>query len=279
MIALIVYADVLVFLNTIVDYFLLLATSKITHERLKTFRTVIASFLGGLSSLYIFLPSQKIFVEFLYKLAVAFCLCAVGYKFKGIKQYLKNTVAFFLVTCAYAGIMFAFWIIFKPYGLVINNAVVYLHISPTVLVVCTVVGYVAFSVLWQIFGKNASLAERCDITVFANGNSVRLKAIADTGNSIEDIFEKSDVIIADKGEIEALFGSVDFTQNIDLRKRYRILPCGTVAGYDTLDSFRCDSAMVEFGDKKAILKKPLLAISKVSLIDGYNAIINPKILR
>lgn len=278
-IILIVYADILVFLNTIVDYFLLLATAKITHERLKTFRTVLASFLGGLSSFYIFLPSQKTIVEFLYKLGIAFCISAVCFKFKGIKQYLKNTGVFFLVTCAYAGVMFAFWVVFKPYGMVINNSVVYFHISPIVLVGSTVAGYIVFAVLWRIFQKGASLAEMCEVTVFANGNSVRLKAIADTGNSIEDVFQKSDVIIAEKREIETLFGSVDFTLNNDLKRRYRILPCSTVSGYDTLDSFRCDSATVEFSGKKTVLKKPLLAVSKVSLVDGYNAIVNPKILR
>ena len=197
-IILIVYADILVFLNTLVDYFLLLATAKISHERLKTFRAVLASFLGGLSSFYIFLPEQKTILEFLYKLAVAFCISAVGFKFKSIKQYFKNTGVFFLVTCAYAGVMFAFWVIFKPYGMVINNSVVYFHISPIVLVACTVAGYIVFSVLWRIFQKSARFSEMCDVTVFANGKSVKLQAIADTGNSIEDIFEKSDVIIAEK---------------------------------------------------------------------------------
>lgn len=279
MIELIVYADVLVFLNTLVDYFLLLAAARLTGEKIKSWRAALAAILGGISSLYIFLPQQKTAIELLYKAGTAFCLSAVCFKLHGIKQYLKNTGVLFLVTCAYAGVMFAFWVIFKPHGMVINNSVVYFSISPTVLVICSVGGYMLFTLLWRIFGKGAPLAQRCDITVFADGRSISLKAISDTGNSIEDVFEKSDVIIADKKEIEQLLGSVDFNQNPELQRRYRILPCGTVSGYDTLDGFRCDSATVEFGDKKTVLTKPLLAVSKVRLKDGYNAIINPKILR
>ncbi len=278
-IVLIVYMDVLIFLNTLIDYFLLSATAKITGEKVKIIREVLASLFGGFFSVYIFLPNQKTAFEFLYKLAVAFCLSAVCFKFKGFKQYLKNTVVFFLVTCVYAGVMFALWVIFKPHGMVINNSVVYFHISPTVLVLCTVVGYLVFWILWRTFGKSSQFAQRCEITVFANDNSIKLNAISDTGNSIEDVFHKSDIIIADRQEIELLFGNVDITQNPDLQRRYRILPCSTVSGYDTLDGFRCDSATVLYDNKTAVLEKPLLAVSKVSLNDGYNAIVNPKILR
>ncbi len=278
-IVLIVYADVLVFLNTLVDYFLLSASAKLTGERLKTLRVVLASLFGGISSLYIVLPDQDIIIEFLYKLSVAFLLSAVCYKFRSIKQYLKNTAVFFLVTCAYAGVMFALWVIFRPYGMVINNSVVYFHISPTVLVLCTVVGYLVFWVLWRIFGKTSPIAERCEVTVFADNNSVKLSAISDSGNSIEDVFEKSDVIIANKREVEMLFGSTDYARNPELQKRYRILPCSTVLGYDTLDGFRCDSATVSYGNRQTVLEKPLLAVSKVGLNDDYNAIVNPKILR
>lgn len=279
MIALIVYADILIFLNTIVDYLLLLATAKALSKQVKTFRVVLASVLGGVSSLYIFLPKHNMFFELLYNVAVASVLSAVCFKNQTFKSFLKATGVFFLISCAYGGVMFALWFIFKPYGMVINNSVVYFNISPTVLVACSVLGYIAFCILWRIFGNSAKLAERCNIIVFANGKSVDLRAIADTGNSLEDTFGKSEVIIADIERVEALFGTADVEKNNDLKHRYQILPCSTVAGYSMLDSFRCDSAQIECENKKITLQKPLVAVSKTALKDDYNAIINPKILR
>ena len=278
-IVLIVYADVLIFLNTLVDYFLLLAALKISGRRASTLRVVLSALIGGLSSLYIFLPNVTVWLELLYKLAVALCMSAVCFGVSGFKQYLKNTGILFLITCGYAGVMFAFWTVFKPYGMVINNSVVYFNISPTILVVCTAAGYILFTVLWRIFKRSSRLASQCEITVFADGKNIELNAIVDTGNSIEDIFQKNEVIIADKRQVTALFGNIDFNQNQKLKSRYRILPCSTVSGYDTLDSYRCDSAVISCENKKTVLKKPLLAVSKTNLDDGYNAIINPKILR
>lgn len=275
----IVYADVLVFLNTLVDYFLLLAAAKITGERVKTFRMVLASFVGGLCALYIFLPSKGAVAEFLYKSVVAFAVTFICLGFGNIKRFFKNAGVFFLVSCAYAGVMFAFWLIFKPYGMVINNSVVYFSISPIVLVVCSAGGYVVFALLWRIFKRSSHLAQRCKVTVFADGKSVCLDAIADTGNSLQDCFGKSEIIIADQGEVKSLLGSTDFENTPSLKQRYRLIPCNTVSGYGALNGFRCDSATVEYESKTIVLEKPLLAVSKMALNDDYNAIINPEILR
>lgn len=269
----------LVFLNTLVDYFLLLASAKITGEKTVTIRTVLSSFVGGLCALYIFLPKQSTVAEFLYKSLVAFVLTFICFGYGNLKRFLKNTGVFFLVSCAYAGIMFAFWLIFKPYGMVINNSVVYFSISPVVLVVCSLGGYVVFSLLWRIFRRSSHLAGRCKVTVFADGKSVNLNAIADTGNSLEDCFGKSEIIIADQKEVKSLFGSTDIENVPSLKSRYRLIPCNTVSGYGALKGFRCDSATVEYESKITVLEKPLLAVSETSLNDDYNAIINPKILR
>ena len=112
------------------------------------------------------------------------------------------------------------------------------------------------------------------ISVFANNKNIRLEAIIDTGNSIEDIFSSSQIIIADEKQVNKLFSLEDKNSS-----RYRILPCNTVSGNSILEGFRCDSAVIISENKKTVLQKPILAISKTDLKDGYNAIINPEAIR
>ena len=64
----------------------------------------------------------------------------------------------------------------------------------------------------------------------------------------------------------------------ELKKRYRALPISTVSGTSLLDGYRCDKANVYYGKNSKTLKSPVLAIAKAEIKDGYNAIINPKIL-
>ncbi len=274
MIVLIVYADVLIFLNLIVNYLLLSATCKILGIKTKSIRIILSALLGGISSLYIFLPKLSLLAETSLKLITCFLMIIICFKFQSIKSFIKNCLVLFIITFAYGGVMFAFWILFNPKGMVINNSVVYFNISPAVLIIFSVIGYILLSIGSKIFANVSKFAKKCSITVFAKEKQIRLDAIIDTGNSIEDIFSNSEIIIADKCNVDALFSSEDKATT-----RFRLLPCNTVSGYDMLEAFRCDSAVVVHNNTQTVLQKPLLAISKTRLNDGYNAIINPKILR
>lgn len=274
----IVYADVLIVLNLTVDFFLLSAASVILRRKVSALRITAAAFLGGACALYIFIPSVSIFADFIIKLIICVLMSLIAFGYQSFKQFLKSVFAVFTVTCGYAGIMIAVWHIFKPHGMLINNSVVYFDISPLVLVGATAVSYFAFVFLSAIFKRSAATAKMCNITLFAGGSRAELSAIVDTGNSLNDAFGKSEVIIADRSVAESLFGETDPQKNEFVKPRYRVVPCGTVSGSDMLEGFRCDSAKIENGGRSITLQKPILAVSKLPLNDGYNAIINPKIL-
>ncbi len=277
MILLIVYADVLIFLNLIVNYFLLLAVSKILNKSPKTFRLVLSAFLGALSSLYIFLPPLSLWLEVVLKTAVCCVMCFVAFGYKGGRLFLKSVGLLFLVTAGYGGSMYAVWLLFSPKGMVINNSVVYFNISLVHLIGFTVLGYVSFSVLYKIFSRRSITAKRCNITIYAQGKSASFTAIVDTGNSIEDVFSQGEIIICDKSVMLKLFGDSEIQGNTALKSRYRLLPCSTVSGVDMLEGVRCDKAVIYYDNKALTLEKPILALSKTTLADG-EAIINPKIL-
>lgn len=273
----VVYADILIVLNLIVDYFLLRASAKISGVTPCLGRMICGAAAGAVSSIYIFLPQSGIMFELLFRMVVCLVMTVCTFGFHTLKAYFKNALILFAVTCAYAGIMIALWYVFKPNGMLINNSVVYFDISPVVLVGSSVVGYILFSVFSTIFSKNSKCAERCSVTVFADGKSADMTAIIDTGNSVEDVFGSSEVIVADKSSIERLFGDVSDREKESLKKRYRVLPCGTVTGGGMLEGYRCDSAVITEGKKSITLKNPILAVSKVSLNDDYSAIVNPRI--
>ena len=276
MIALVVYADILIILNFLVDYFLLLATAGILNYKLKIYRLILASLFGGISSLYIFLPQGTPLQSIIVKLLICSVTTVICFKFESFKMYIKSILLFFVITSGYAGLMMAFWHIFEPEGLLINNSVVYLNISPIILVSVTVVTYLIFWILHKIFSKSNKACEECDIKVCITEKSVDLHALVDTGNSVEDIFGRSEIIIADASKLELLFGK-DFKNNAELKPRFRVVPFSTISGEDILKGIRCDEAYIYKNNKTIRLEKPILAASKVPLNDEYNAIVNPRI--
>ena len=268
----IVYADVLVFLNLIVNYFLLLAVSKILKKCPKTICLVLSAFFGALSSLYIFLPESNVLFQTVIQIFMSMVLCLMALGFGNIKSFLKSTAVLFIVNFSYSGAMIAVWLIFKPHGMAINNSVVYFDISPLFLIIFSVIGYFAVVLLRKIFKKPFADNTYCTVSVFCGDKSLMLTGIADTGNSISDVFGISEIFITEKGAVDALLG-----EQINNPARFRKIPCITVTGEKLLDGYRIDYAEVGFNSKKYGFKNPVLAVSAVPLIDSQ-IIVNPESL-
>ena len=273
----VIYADILVILNLIVDYMLLLVTGKIIKLRPPAVRQIAAAFVGGLTSLYIFAPSGGTIGGIFIRIASCAVMVLISFGFKSLKCFARGCAVLMIVCFAYGGIMTALWYLLKPDGMAVINSVVYFNISPAVLIGSSVTVYLLYTAFYSLLKKNSALAERCNITVFAGDGKVNMEGIIDTGNSIEDTFGNSEVIITDSKGAAALFGNIDIESNESLKSRYRLMPCGTVSGTGALDGFRCDMATVTDGTRTVRLEKPILAVSKTRLNDDYQAIVNPKI--
>lgn len=272
----VVYADILIILNFLVDYFIIMLTAHLLKKSVTLIRQILSAALGAVSSLLIFLPEFNTFTQIFSGIITALLMSAIAFGIKRVKIYFRETVVLFAVTCGYAGGMFAFWSVFRPHGMVIHNSVVYFNISPLFLICFSISAFFITVILRKLLDKNASTAENCEISLFANGKSITVNAIADTGNSIEDVFGLSEIIIADRAAFDALF-DVEYDKN-EIMRRYRALPCNTVSGSDILDGYRCDKAYIKHNDDTFEISKPILAVSKSSLGGDYTAIINPKLL-
>ncbi|MBQ6847311.1 MAG: sigma-E processing peptidase SpoIIGA [Clostridia bacterium] len=274
----IVYADILLVVNLIIDFFLLKISLRLLKITVKPFRIISASVVGTFFSLYIFLPKSPVLVEYLVHLAMSGVLMLICVGYRSLKSFFRSVITLFAVTCIYGGLMISLWQVARPKGMVINNSVVYFNISPVVLITFTVVGYFLYIILSKIFAISSKNAKRCNITLYALGKSVGATAIIDTGNSLVDIMSESEIIIADKSVAVALFGNTDIIKDPLLATRFRTIPCDTVSGGSILEGFRCDMGEIYLEDKTISLNNPILAISKAPIKEDYSAILNPKIL-
>ncbi len=271
----IIYVDVLILVNFIVDYFLLLLTSRVLKIKYKLSRLLLSAFISALSSLYIFFENSNAFIDFSFKLFVAFSAVLIAFKLKTIKLYLKTYFVYLTLSFIFAGIITFIYKSFSPKNILVLNSVVYFNISALELIIFTIVFYLIFSLLKKIFKSSSNTAKKAEVTIFYENKYIELPSIIDSGNSIEDVFSQSDIIIADKRDISSLFGEVE--KNEKLSSRFRIIPCVTVSGKDYLKGIRSDKAVVKTKDKTIVLKKPIIAESKTALSDDYRAILNPKI--
>ena len=265
-----VYADILILVNFIVDYFLLRLASRFVHKKPRLWRLLLGAAAGGVFSLYIFLPQTNFLIQSAVQILMCIILCLVTFGLGDIKTFFRNAAVLFVVNFAYSGAMIAVWLIFKPYGMVINNSVVYFDISPLFLIFFSVIGYFVVLLLRKLLKKTFSQNTYCDVAVSCGNHSLKLSGIVDSGNSLTDVFGLSQVFITEQTVIDSLLG--EEKQN---PARFRKIPCSTVAGERLLDGYRIDGAVILYNNKKYDFKNPVLAVSTTPLIDS-KIIVNPE---
>lgn len=281
-----VYVDILIILNAFVNFFILLVTSSFMKENPKTLRVALSSFVGALFSLYIFLPSFSFILEATVRLLCSAVSVFVCFGKGSIIRFIRLTLVFYAVSFMYAGIMLGVWFILKPDSMAINNGIVYLDVSPLLLIIVTLVSYIVLTVVRMVGSKNGGGGESVGLKCKLDEKTISLSALVDTGHSIRDNLANSPVVIISQDKMKDMLGKdfdAFFKGNIVpdsfLFPRYRIIPCKTVGGNALLKAVRIDSMSVHRRDTVYKIDCPILAMSIANLGGDYDAIVGTDILQ
>ena len=222
-----VYVDILIILNTIVNYFILLAVDKILRIHSKRWRILFGGAVGGLSSLLLFIENLGVIMTLL-KIITAILMTVITFGLKPIKRLLKSVFLLFAITFLFGGILFAIYIFFDKDILIYSNGIVYFDIDLTFLIVCTVISYVVITIISKIMDKKAPKSKEYYITVENAGKTISCTALMDTGNNLREPFSGYPVIMLDKELFQKLF----------IEEKIRLIPVSTVNGESVIRAIR-----------------------------------------
>lgn len=282
-----VYVDVLIILNAFVNFFILLAEEALSGERVRALRIALAAFTGSLFSLAVFLDSYGILFELLLRLACSTVTVLVCFGFGGLGRFIRLTGVFYAVSFTYAGIMLAMKFMFNPEALGIHNGVVYIGISPLVLVIATLVSYLILTVIRLIARRNGAGGKIITLSAELGERSVSLRALIDTGHDVRDVLTGSPVIITESSKLRELLGDEEYSgfksggesASQLLTLRYRLMPIRTVGGSTVLPALRIDRLRIGDSDRMYTVDSPLLAESTASFGGAYTAVAGTDIVR
>lgn len=274
----IVYADVLICFNTVITYFILLAVKAVNRNKTKIIKVVLASLIGGFSSLYILLPQQNIFVEIMVKFILSGIITIVAFGFDCFKKFIRSLFFFFSISFIYAGFMLGFFYLLKPNGMVINNGVVYFQISPVILVVASVLFYYIMIFFKQFFSKKDEYAKNKIITLVYKNKEYIINCMVDSGDTIKDPMGLCEVVILDKINAQKIIGKefcemvLNFAVTEDIM--LRVIPYKTINGDGLLPAIKIDFAIVDEQKKSNVL----VGIVDYSFDGDFDGIISPEFI-
>lgn len=263
----VIYLDILIFLNAVVDYFLLLAAAAMSGRRIKEVRLIISCIFASFTSLYIFAPKLSAITDLIIRLGISMLISLVAFGYKNAVDFLKAFACVLAVTLLYNGLAVAFWTVFKPSSMVIKNSVVYFDISAVQMIVFSIIGYIIIRLVQFLVRRFSPHSKRVSIRICNENSIVDTNALVDSGNSLKDIYSSANVVITDFETASRIFNDLD-------KKPPLLLPYNYVGGSGLIKAYYCDSAEVN----GKVIKKVLVAVSENNFDGDYRAIVSPDIL-
>lgn len=266
-----IYVDVLVVLNWYIDYFVLLATAKLTHTNVRRKRLVLSGLVGAVSSLIILLPPMHYLVNVLVKFVLSVGLVLIAFGKSSLKVTLKLSLYFCVISFTFAGMVVALNGILHSDVLSTNNSYVYADFSLTFLVVSTALCYGVLCVVRRLVDTHTGATGEWSLSITYHGKSVTIQGLADTGNSLTDSFSGRPVVVCSKDSLRGIINPDEPTS----LNGFRLIPFATIGNGGLVVSFIPDSVTIT--DITQNYSKPIDVLIGISGTCD-RAIFNPKVL-
>ena len=266
----VIYADILIVINIIVNYLLLRASAAITGTQFKPVRFLLAAGLGGVFSLVIFIENIPVFLNAVIKILFLASIVLVAFGAKSLKAFLKCCASFFLANFAFAGIMLAISIMFAPESAIYKNGIVYFNINIFTLTVTSVACYAVLSIINRFSKSKTPEKSIYPLRITYGSRTVEGKALLDTGNTLCDCFSGKPAIITEKMFVSHLCNGSELTE----MKSFRLIPFSTIKSGGALPAFLADKAEIMDKGKWIEAKDIYIAVTENKIVSGgYSALL------
>lgn len=262
-----IYVDVLFFINFFMDFVILYLTNVVSKMNKSIKRllaaSVIMAFMYCIFSLNFLYKYGNIFQLIIMALMVVIVFMPADFY-----TYIRIFIINIINSLAVGGITLVLYF-FNGYGFVLRKNTI--SVFPFSLLICGVSTAVTVILLYNTYINNKILKGEkiCNIILYLGHKSVEIRALVDTGNSLQDPISGKPVIIVDKNIVMQLIKGNKICG-------IRLLPYKSLGNSNgILKGIIIDKAVVECKE----IYKPIIGIynEKLSNNSFFNGLISPKL--
>ncbi|MBM7557928.1 sigma-E processing peptidase SpoIIGA [Halanaerobacter jeridensis] len=297
---LVVYLDLLLGVNLMMNYLLLWAAAKLSDLKYKIWRLLLVSLLGTCYTILVILPQFSFLNRIFIHIIISMLMILGSFAPLKVKKFFKVVGYFYLITFATAGGILALYNLTG--GSPLNSLAGILSISPDNL--WLIIFASLFIIIIGQFGW-IFIQQKILPNIFCLGIEItfgeqveELVALVDTGNHLQDPLTKIPVIVV---ELEALADllpvevikllesaeadqSLLFEQDIETSwaKRFRLIPFSSLGAENgMLIGFRPDEILIKTKEEELSTDRAIIALKKGKLNqnDDYQALLNPELFK
>lgn len=248
----IIYADELFLTNLVIDYFILIATARLCALPLKRLRFALSAAFGALYAALPLWPPMGFLASPLLKLLCGGCMVLIA--FGSGRPFLRRYIAFFAVSAAFGGAVYAATLLS---GSTVGFGILH-PVSLKVLILSFAVSYFALTLVLKRTGRRIK-RQTASAAVTLCGRSASFTVLKDTGNELYDPTGGLPVMVTDgdvasrllpeaaaralKTDVYAFMSTI--SEDELLRCRFRLVPFSTVNGRALMPVFKPDSLIID----------------------------------
>ncbi len=272
----IVYLDVFFMINFIMDYMIILITSRIAKVKKKRIRQLAGAGCGALYSVIVIKPlTNHLFKITLVNILIAAVMVLISFGFTSASVYIKNVFLLFVVSFTMSGI-----INYLYYSTVIGKYVRNVLsgnsnkvVNARKFILVSVLAYILLSAIVRIiFSVRKDMELYYDVKITFRGKSVVVRGLYDTGNGLTEPVSGKMVHIAEYKILKPLLeGDEKAKENI------YVIPFHSIGEEDgIMYGIRMDEMIVLVDDEPKFLYNPIIGIytGNVSKRGNYSVILN-----
>lgn len=263
-----VYIDLVILENFIVNFFLLFLTSKSLKINTKLIRNVMAAFLGSLYVMVFIYPSLKFLNNIIVKIFIAFIMEYIAFGQRDVVFNIKATVMYIVYSMIVAGIC-----MFMECN--INNFSSELYIKnfsyKKLMMAMMIIYIIGNKLVWYIKDRKEIKNFIYDVDIVVGDNCTKVRGFLDTGNELVEPVTNLPVLIVEEG----IFKNINLKQQDKYYIPYKVIN----GSLGNLKGFKPNYIQIYNGDKKE-RKEAIIAFSKQKLsnLKDYEALLSRGII-
>jgi len=298
-----IYLDVLFLENLVVNYLILVVTSKFLKRKTSNLRLFIGALVGAAYVIpMILFPGIKFYYTVFAKFLLSLAIVAIAFSPEKPVAFVKTLAYFYVSTFIFAGAAFAF-LYFNQNGGFVKNGIVYVFWQSnwTVLffALSVITVFIIIKICWELvqqrFARDNLLVP---LRIAFENKSVDVDALIDTGNSLHDPLTNMPVVVVEfralkeilPSEISVIFdqyreddlvGITDIISGSRWYSRFRLIPFTSLGKENgMLIGFKPDYIQIGKEEERKGIYDVIVGIYNRSLSknERYRALLNPELV-
>lgn len=276
----VIYVDILLLINLLINFLLLSAAELLMRSPARKWRILLSSTIGAVYSLIILVPELNAVLSVFLRIACFTAMLFTAFSIHTFREFLRAGGSFLAVNFAFAGIMLAVWLIFKPDGMMYKNGAVYFDIGAVTLILTSVVCYLVVKLISYLLRRNAPDSHIVDLSIVYGNADISCIALLDTGSALKEPFSSYPAIVCEYSLLEPLLDDgtkalmTNRSDDNEANPSLRFISFKSVGGSGLLPAVRAQNVILKLNGHSYSADKVYLAVYNGTLSGGeYRALV------